>query len=203
MKKISLILNAVLLVAVAILYYLHFSSQRSSVEAPAEAITSSIPSSIVSAAYVDLDTLLLNLDHYFDLNNKLKSKTQQSQNMLDNNAKNLQKSFEDLQTKASKGLITKSNYEQQSIELEQERQRVLKLREDLTYQLAEEEQVMNRSIMYEIMEFLKKYNTNKNYQMIISNNFGGTLLFANDSMNITKDVIKGLNAEYAKTKEKK
>ena len=204
MKKISvsIILNVFLFIAVAVLYFLHFTS-KSPEKGRANHLSQGVSSSPVSAAYVNLDTLLNNLDMYFDMQNSLKTKQNESQVKLDNNARAFEQSVVDLQNKMDKGLITRSNAMKMQEELKGEEERILRLRENLTYQLAEEKQVMDRSVIEEIMKFLKEYNADRNYQMIISNSYGGTLLYANDSMNITQDVLNGLNARYAETKGKK
>jgi outer membrane protein len=68
---------------------------------------------------------------------------------------------------------------------------------------AEEEQVMLRRIQHSITDYLKIYNQNKGFQIILSGTFGGPLLYGNPSIEITQDVIAGLNVEYGKTKTTK
>ena len=202
MKKINLIINGVLFLAVAGIYVLFFLNTKGE-NNNSDNISSSIPVSGVSVAYVNIDTLITNLDKYFDLNNELMAKQKQSQIKLENNAKAIEKNYIDMQEKVEKGLVTRSTAQQMELQLQQEQDRYLKLRDDLSMQLAEEGQVMNRVIMNDIISYLQKYNKGKNYQFIINNSYGGTLLYANDSMNITKDIITGLNEAYSKEKENK
>jgi outer membrane protein len=62
---------------------------------------------------------------------------------------------------------------------------------------------MLRKIQHSITEYLKIYNTEKGYQIILSGTFGGQLLYGNPSIEITKDVVAGLNIEYGKTRQVK
>ena len=73
--------------------------------------------------------------------------------------------------------------------------------ENLQRELIEEEQVMLRQIMNEVMIYLEEYNKQYNYKYIFSNSFGGQLLYTDKSLNITNDVLKGLNESYAKSNE--
>jgi len=202
MKKPSLIINIVLAVAVAVLYVLHFMQIK---EAPQEKhqMTSPGPVGEVTAVYVNLDTLLNNLDLYFDMQNKLAAKQKESQVQLDNRTKTFESSVKDLEEKMQKGLITRSNAMKMQENLQVEQQNIMKMRENLTYKLAEEEQVMTRNVMNEIVEYVKEYNKDKNYQFVINTMFGGTLLYGNDNLNITQDIIDGMNARFSKEKENK
>ena len=68
-------------------------------------------------------------------------------------------------------------------------------------QLAEEEQVRNRRLINNIMEYLVEYNKDYNYQFIFSNSFGDNVLFANEQLDITSSVLEGLNEQYESEKE--
>ena len=68
-------------------------------------------------------------------------------------------------------------------------------------QLSEEEQVMYRQVLNEVMDYLKEYNAEYNYKYIFSNSFGGVLLYTDNTLNITQDVLKGLNESYAESKK--
>jgi outer membrane protein len=72
-------------------------------------------------------------------------------------------------------------------------------------QLAEEQQVAQRKVINALMEYLKSLEKTGtyNYQFILGTTFGGNILYANEGLDISDIVVKGLNEEYAKTKEKK
>ena len=54
-----------------------------------------------------------------------------------------------------------------------------------------------------INSFLKIYNQNKGYDLIISNTGFDNLLYANPAYNITQEIIDGLNARYTSSTTKK
>ena len=92
-----------------------------------------------------------------------------------------------------------SELEQQLL---QEQQNLLGLRDQLSRELAEEEQVSNRRLTEAIMVYLQEYNKDYGYQFIFSNSFGDNLLFADDELDITSSVLEGINAKYESGKAK-
>ncbi|MGC8803632.1 MAG: OmpH family outer membrane protein, partial [Bacteroidales bacterium] len=66
---------------------------------------------------------------------------------------------------------------------------------------AEETRVLNNRLGNNIVEFLKEYNKDGKYVYIMSHVFGGNLLYVNDSLDITADVIKGLNEKYRNSRK--
>ena len=64
-------------------------------------------------------------------------------------------------------------------------------------EIQEENTVMMNKVMDAIETFVKKYNEEKKYSMIITGVFEG-----DPNLNITNDIIEGLNEEYVKNKKK-
>ena len=72
----------------------------------------------------------------------------------------------------------------------------MEYRDKMMQELAEEEAVMMNKISDAIMQYVKKYNAEKKYSMIISTQGANTVLIADPALNITDDLLKGLNEEY-------
>ena len=71
-------------------------------------------------------------------------------------------------------------------------------------EMAEEQQVMMNQIANAIAEFVKEYNQTHQYAMILSTsgNILSTPVVCGDArLDITEDLLAGLNAAYIKTKE--
>ena len=62
---------------------------------------------------------------------------------------------------------------------------------------------MNRQVINAIMEYLKKNSTQLNYKYVLGTSFGGNILYANDSLDITQHIIVGLNEDYQQSKKNK
>ena len=66
----------------------------------------------------------------------------------------------------------------------------------------EERQKYNEEMRDSIENFLKDYNKTHKYSIILSK-IESNILYADKAMNITQDVLKGLNKRYKASKEKK
>jgi outer membrane protein len=196
MKNLSLILNAVLIVAVAVLFYLHFSAKGSAKQGPAKAESVNIYQPDVPIVYVNIDTLLNNYEYFKDMQDDFADKQSELEAELNNRSRQYEASAMDYQNKIQKGLVTRREAAELEQQLLQEQQNLLQLRDQLTMQLQEEEQVSNRKLINAIMEYLKVYNEDLNYQFIFSNSFGDNVLFANEQLDITYSILPGLNAKY-------
>jgi outer membrane protein len=201
LSKISLIVNAVLVVAVGVLFYLVLSMRCQSCSY-AQTSDSTYVAGQGNIVYVNTDSLLKKYDYYYDLKAELEGKSKRAEAELASKSKNYEKEVMDYQDKAQKGLITRSKAQEMEQQLMQEQQSLMKLREELQMNLSEEEQVMNRQLINSLVEYLKEFNKDGKYQYILSHSFGSNLLFVPDSLNITNVVIKGLNEKYNSGKKK-
>jgi outer membrane protein len=203
MKRAQNIINAILILAVAGLFILYFLDTQTSVSTSGEAKKSDPAGSEVSIAFVKIDTILNNYDMFYDMRQTLEEKQKASEAELASKTRAYERGVKDFQNKVQKGLVTRSTAQQMEQELMQEQQEILQLRDQLTYQLSEEEQVMNRKLINEITEFLEEYNKDKNYKYIFSDQlYGDNILYASDSLDITNVVLEGLNKRYQKNAEK-
>jgi outer membrane protein len=201
MKKLSLWLNIVLIVAVGGIYFLHFSGNNTSKAEVNEDGTEVEINRDYAIAYVNIDTLIRNYDLFIDKSDQLTQKRNESEAELQIQSKKFENEVRDFQDKVNKGLITRTKAQMLQQELAQKEQQLYATRDNLAMQLSEEEQVMYRQVLNEVMSYLEEYNVEYNYKYIFSNSFGGQLLYTDKSLNITRDVLKGLNEKYDKTKE--
>ena len=201
MKKLSLWLNVVLIIAVAGIYFLHFTGNKTTKHEVSEGGVEQEIDRDYALAYVNIDTLVMNYNLFIDKNEELTQKRNESEAELQIQSKSFEKEVRDFQDKASKGLITRTKAQQLQQELAQKEQQLYAMRDNLAMQLSEEEQVMYRQVLSEVMDYLVEYNTEYNYKYIFSNSFGGQLLYTDKSLNITNDVLVGLNETYEKDKE--
>jgi outer membrane protein len=201
MKNLSLILNAVLIVAVGVLFYLHFSSMGSTKAGPDRPEGVNLVQPDVPIVYVNIDTLLNNYEYFQDMQQDFADKQSELEAELNNRSRQYEASAMDYQNKVQKGLVTRREAAELEQQLMAEQQSLLQLRDQLTLQLQEEEQVSNRKLINAIMEYLKIYNADQNYQFIFSNSFGDNVLLANDQLDITYIILPGLNEKYRAEKE--
>jgi len=193
MKNISIILNAVLLVAVGVLFYLHFSATKSEKKVVSNKSVETAESGEV--AYVVIDSLRKNYKFFEDLRELLIQKQQNSELSLNRKAAAYEKEAIDFQEKIQKHLITQRQAEEMNQKLMDKQQNILKLRETLSMQLADDEASMNKQLQDSISSFLEEYNAGR-FKMIFSVSMGQNLLYGDAALNITDEVISGLNHRY-------
>ena len=151
------------------------------------------PTDGIRIAWVNMDSLLKGYDYYFAMQREMEALTAQAEKELTSKGQQLQKRDEKLRNDVEKGLVTRSEAQQQAQELAQDQTRYLQLQESKRQQLAEEEQVRLRRVQDAIDTYIRKYNQEYGYHYILSVG----LLYADPALSITKDVLQGLNADYA------
>lgn len=203
MKNLSIILNGILLVAILVLYVLFFTNKKGETGITETSLPISANIEPGSIAFVEFDSILANYDMFLDLQEVLIEKQRNSEAELNSKSSSWEKSAGEYQNQMSKGLITRTQAAEVEAQLYQDQQNILKLRDDMSMELAEEKQVMDRKVMYAILEYLEEYNKGKSYQYIISKSFGGPLLFAETGSDITSEVLVGLNEEYKESLDDK
>lgn len=201
MKKFSLILNVVLVIAVAVLYVLHFSSPKVKTSVKTEDGTVLV-GEMGKIAYVNFDTLMLNYQYYIDLKDELFDKKANFEAELNSETKKFEKQVAEFQDKVQKGLVTRYQAADMENQLREKEQQLMLKKQQLEYQLMEEEQVMNRKLQYSIMDYLKDFNDEHGYSYVLSHTFGGPFLYTDSTLNVTGAVLDGINTNY-NTKSKK
>ena len=66
-------------------------------------------------------------------------------------------------------------------------------------------QKSNEEVRKTVIDYVKEYNKNGEYNYILTYTAGpgGVVILANDSLDITNEIITGLNAQYKANKDKK
>ena len=193
MKQLKLILTVA--VAAIICSCAANGNTNGSQQANAAGETSAAQGSIV---YIQLDSLVNQYDMYNDLKSELESKVQAVQEDLTKKGRSFESAVKDFEAKIAKGLLTRSQAEEQQKRLLEREQNLQSLSQQKQMELAEEEAVMMRRVMDAIQTYITKYNQDKNYALILS----VPVLAGDPSLNITQDILKGMNEEYIKSKNK-
>jgi outer membrane protein len=197
MKKLPVILNAVLFVGLAVLYVLYFTGGKTQAEEGAnEEINLPVEINSYGIAYVNIDSVILNFEMYFDRRADLMDMQQKSDSELNAKVQAYERGARDFQEKASKGLETRLRLGEMEQSLMEQQQALVDLRDRLSYELMEEEQVMNRQILNYITSFLEEMKEEYNFQYILGRSFGGPILYGDNGLDVTSMVLEGINKKY-------
>lgn len=190
MKNASIALNVVLLLAVAFLYYLHFSSRPSG----GGALSAGTSGTDLKVAYINSDTVLKYYDYFKVNRERLESKGKKLDQDLRNRAENLQKDIESYQRNLSNLTIGQAKAIEEDLGKKQQNLRMYQ--ESLSQELMVDESKMNQELYGKVTAFLKKFGQERGLQVVLKFDPSSDLLFGGDSLDITQEVIKGLNEDY-------
>ena len=202
MKKVNLILNIVLVLAVAALFVLHFTGNRNT-ESTASTEDSRITAGSGDIVYINLDTLVNQYDMYNDLRTELEGKVSAIENDLNKKGRALENDMKSFQEKYQKGLLTRSQMETMQNELMTRDQELRNLTQQKQMELAEEESVMYNRVMDAIKTYVDNYNKEKQYSLILTTTVTTNSVISGDQgRNITGEILNGLNQEYIRNRNK-
>ena len=190
MKNLSLILNIVLLVAVVILYILHFSSGK--VESRSSlSDTSSVD---LKLAYINSDSVLKHYDYLKVNRDQLESRTKKMDQDLRNRTSGLQNEITAYQRNVSSMTLGQARAAEE--DLGKKQQNLQLYQQSLQQQLMQEEAKLNKELYDRITKYLKEYGQQKGLQVVLKFDPTSDVLYGGESLDITPDVIKGLNEAY-------
>jgi outer membrane protein len=160
-----------------------------------------VETKIADIAYIRLDSIIQKYDYYHDLKRDFEQKAKKKEDEFRSKMNALQTDAKTFQEQYNKMLLTNSEAEEQRQRLEQ---RDNDLREveypKMMSELREEETVMSRKVLDAIQVYVEKYNVEKKYSLILN---AATVMVGTPSMDITSEILSGLNREYIANKTKK
>lgn len=198
MKNFSIVLNVVLLVAVGVLYVLHFTGSGNNGRTGENIVVEGIDGQ-VKIVYINTDTLMLNYKLAMELNEAFMKKQEDRRTELNIKAKEVDREAGEFQRKLqNNGFISEARAVEVRDQILAKQQRLQQLQQEMTDQMMREQNELNKKLFDSVTGFLAQYNREKGYNIILSTTLGGNVLFAESGFDITGEVVKGLNASYTK-----
>jgi len=190
-KNFSIVANIVLAVAVIVLYILHFSGSHTS---SSSSQSSGISTEGLAIAYVNSDSLLTKYDFFKDLEKQFTEKRDKLTSEYQNRGMGLQREIENFQ--ATAGNMTQNQARAVQEDLAKKQQNLMMYQEQLSQQLMQEEARMNTDLYDKVASYLRTYGMDKNLQIVLTYTKVSGVLYSNDSLDITNEVMLGLNEAY-------
>ena len=151
--------------------------------------------------YLRLDTLMMQYDMYSDLQSAFEAKAQTVDSDLNKKARKLESDIKNFENQINKGLLTRSAAEQQNNSLQQRQANLQNEAAQKQQELAEESQVLLNQVMFAIKTYLEEYNKEHNFAAILTTTEASNVVMVGaPALDITQEVVEGLNAEYIKTR---
>ena len=210
MKNASLVISVISLIAAITFGVLFLTNGNKNAEAPVEGEATEVTASKGDIVYIDLDRIIMDYDMANDLRSVVETKVQSIQAEITRRENNLTSAVNKYQEKMEKGLMTRSTAEYEAQKIQNQEIEYQNYANQKNNEINEELLVMNNQINDAIASFIAKYNKEKQYAMILLSqgdadddgivNLGTPVLTADPSLDITNDVLAGLNAEYIASK---
>ena len=190
MKNILLTFNIVLLALVGYLYYLHFHYEKNTSQPIATSFETNNPGNKSKVAYIDLDSLQNNYGYY----KKLKEDFERKQASANDQIAALQKKYQNRAMQLQQKAATMNQKEQEAAmqEINKMQQDLQTRKQSIDNELYNYNSKMKEDILTRIQDFLKVYNKDGKYSYIFSYE-PGFMFYKDSTLNITPDVIEGLN----------
>ena len=157
MNKIQIVINVILVAAVATLFGIVLAGKK-----PASAeVAVSNPSEVMPVAYLNVDSLLANYTFAQEASEKLMTKQEDARVKMNTKLRTFQNEVADFQRKL-------------------------------------ENQKLNVQLADSLTNYLKEFNADGRYHVILSNTAKDNVLMAAEQYDITDEVVAGLNARCKK-----
>lgn len=214
MKNLSLVLNAVLIIAVAILFYQVHSLQKNGSPEPAAAaetaasqavpVVTNGPSNLADAkiAYVNTDSINMHYQYIADFTKSINASKSSLEAQMATMDERFQKDYQEYQESAQAGILPQSEMVKKEEALKKQ-QSDLANKQVQMQNLALKLEEKNTELQNNVKSFLRKYNNGKFDYILSYSDMVPTILLTNAKLDITRDVLKGLNEEYNASKGKK
>ncbi|MFM6923866.1 MAG: OmpH family outer membrane protein [Ferruginibacter sp.] len=195
MKNLSLVLNIILLLAVGYLFYYDFSGKKT--EAVAAKLNSSYRpgdsnGSRPPLAYVELDSLNEKITFIKDKRKELEAEMKAIEQEQENAYRGLQAQKDNFLKKGAS--ITEEEAQAFQGKLIEQQQKIDGRKQELSQKLNEKSFGIMEGIQKKLKDFLAEYNKDKKYMYIFTTGTGlDYMVFKDSTLNITNDVIKGMN----------
>jgi len=148
-------------------------------------------------AYVEVDSLITQYDFCKEYTQVLEKKSRNVQNTLQQKGQKLQADAANFQQKLQSNALDRPSAERMQAALQKQNADLEALQQRLGAELQEETNKYNQALHDSVQHFIAKYNKSKKYTLILSKS-GDNILYADKGIDITNDVIAGLNKAYKK-----
>ena len=211
MKKTSHILSAIAMSAVVAFGAVSCNQTKTADNAATSAETADSCAPKGAIVYIDMTRVMAEYDMVNDLTAVVETKRNEIQAEITRRETNLANAITKYQEKVQKGLMTRSVAEVEAEKLQKQEIEFTNYANQKNNEINEELLVMNNQINDAIVSFVQKYNAEKQYGMILLSQgdvegdgvvtLAAPVLTADPSLDITDEVLAGLNEEYIASKK--
>lgn len=199
-----LVCNIILLIGLILLYIFHFTGFGVKTKYNPNATAPVVAKDgVLKVACIDSDTLLAKYQYAIDLQEELNKYKESQEKNYQQQVTKFQKDYQTyLQTGEN---MTLSQQQATEAELKQRSEKLSTLEAELTQKVLQKQMDANIELLNRIFAFVREYNAaNQQFDIIMRKTFNDSpTMYMNPAMDITNEIIEGLNEEYKSVKGKK
>lgn len=197
-KPFSFVVKTAL--GLAITAGLYSCNQGTAVKTTTTDSLSSGKSDIEQIVYVNSDSLLNNYEYFKEIRTKFEENAKKAQADLQSKGNAFQKEVADYQKNA--GTMSADQRATTEERLARKQDELGRLNQNASSSLAQQEAEENEKLYNKVSDFLKRHAQENGYKLVLTySKSNPTVLYADKSLEVTEEVVKGLNAEYSKEKK--
>lgn len=198
--KLNTLKVSSLATAIALVSVLTACGDKESKTDAAAAKTETAVSAADKIVYVNSDTLLSKYQYAKDITAKMESKGKAAESDLVAKGQAFQREVQQYQAQANSLAADQRAATEQRL---QRKDQELKAYQQNAGAALQNENAKEQEALYnKIADYLKTYSKSKGYKMVLTYSKGNAnVLFADESLDVTNAVVKGLNEAYAKDKK--
>lgn len=197
MKNLSLVFSSLALIGVFTLIGMKLTEKK--VTKPVISYKDSTGKEVVfrggKVGYVDIDTLEANYNYFKAKKAEFETRQKNIDAELEKMANSLQNEYNALQKQAQAGTLSQSDGEAAQQRLMQRQQDLELKRQNMGAKFLKDQEAFNKEIHDNLHAYIEKYNVEKGYDYILSYSKDGSILYANKDLDLTQDIIKGMNSD--------
>ena len=195
--------NIVLFIGLVLIYIFHFAGIGTHSKYNPDASAPMVAEGgVLKVAYVDSDTLLAKYQYAIDLQEELNQYRDQQMASGQRQMEQFQKDYNDFIQNGEKMTLTQQQAKE--AELKQRYEKLSTLEAEVTNKVMQKQLESNIELLNRIFAFVREYNAaNQQFDIILRKTFvDSPTIYMNPGMDITDEIINGLNEEYKTVKKK-
>jgi outer membrane protein len=171
--------------------------------AKTEKTNKTLSSGGLKVAYINTDTIMAKYQMAIDMEAALQTYQKNLQKELEAKVSKFQSDYENYLKNGANLTLTQQKQTEQ--DLTKRQQELPQLEQKMMLDLQERQASDNKKMLDAVYAFIKDYNKkHQNFDVILSKSYiGSPVLYIDEGMDITNEIIEGLNKEYEEYKKEK
>lgn len=199
-NKVSIAINALLVIAVGVLFYLHFSGRGSANEISMTSDSTAVNAKGKAVVYVNTDSLMSKYEYSLKIQDDVNVKRSTMENTIRAKQNAFQNKLNEYKNKAE--YLTPTERAKVEADLGNMQADGENTSMELQGKLQSEAAALNEQLFFKVEEFLKSYAKANGHIYVLQYTRGiSPILYGDSNLDVTKDVVNKLNELYKKELE--